>query len=303
MIETSGLTKYYGRTRGIDGLDLSVEAGEFFGFIGPNGAGKSTTIRTLLGLLRPTRGSATVFGLDVTSRGIDIRRRLGYIPAEIGFYGGMTGEAILRLASRMHGMDPDRGREVAGRLDLDLQRKADELSTGNRKKLAVVLALQHRPELVILDEPSAGLDPLMQGVLFDLLREEHQRGATVFFSSHVLDEVQRMCRRVAIVRSGRIVEVAEIETLRQRHLKRVRAVFPGEPPARALAIDGVANLSVDADSARFDFTGPPRALLAMLARRRVVDVTIEDPTLDDVFLHYYGSDAEDGAADAAEDPA
>ena len=294
MIEASGLTKYYGRTRGIDGLDLSVEAGEFFGFIGPNGAGKSTTIRTLLGLLRPTRGSATVFGLDVTSRGIDIRRRLGYIPAEIGFYGGMTGEAILRL---------DRGREVAGRLDLDLQRKADELSTGNRKKLAVVLALQHRPELVILDEPSAGLDPLMQGVLFDLLREEHRRGATVFFSSHVLDEVQRMCRRVAIVRSGRIVEVAEIETLRQRHLKRVRAVFPGEPPARALAIDGVANLSVDADSARFDFTGPPRALLAMLARRRVVDVTIEDPTLDDVFLHYYGNDAEDGAADAAEDPA
>ena len=181
MIETRGLTKYYGRTRGIDGLDLSVEAGEFFGFIGPNGAGKSTTIRTLLGLLRPTRGSATVFGLDVTSRGVDIRRRLGYIPAEIGFYGGMTGGAILRLTSRMHGVDPDRGREVAGRLDLDLQRKADELSTGNRKKLAVVLALQHRPELVILDEPSAGLDPLMQGVLFDLLREEHRRGATVFF--------------------------------------------------------------------------------------------------------------------------
>ena len=306
MIETKGLTKYYGRTRGIDGLDLSVEAGELFGFIGPNGAGKSTTIRTLLGLLRPTRGSATVFGLDVTSRGTDIRRRLGYIPAETGFYGGMTGEAILRLASRMHGVDPERGREVAGRLDLDLRRKADELSTGNRKKLAIVLALQHSPELVILDEPSAGLDPLMQGVLFDLLRQEHRRGATVFFSSHVLDEVQRMCRRVAIVRNGRIVEVAEIETLRQRHLKRVRAVFPGEPPARALAIDGVANLTVDADSARFDFTGPPRVLLTMLARRRVVDVSIEDPTLDDVFLHYYGSDAEDGdaeAGDAKEDSA
>lgn len=294
MIETRGLTKYYGHTRGIDGLDLSVEAGEFFGFIGPNGAGKSTTIRTLLGLLRPTRGSAAVFGLDVTSRGTDIRRRLGYIPAEIGFYGGMTGEAILRLASLMHGVDPDRGRDVAARLDLDLQRKADELSTGNRKKLAIVLALQHRPELVILDEPSAGLDPLMQGVLFDLLREEHRRGATVFFSSHVLDEVQRTCRRVAIVRNGRIVEVAEIETLRQRHLKRVRAVFRSEPPARALTIGGVTNLAVDGDSARFDFTGPPRALLAMLTRRRVVDVTIEDPTLDDVFLHYYGRDADAG---------
>ncbi len=301
MIETAGLTKYYGSTRGIDGLDLNVEAGEFFGFIGPNGAGKSTTIRTLLGLLRPTRGSATVFGLDVTGRGTDIRRRLGYIPAETGFYGGMTGEAILRLAGRMHGVEPDRGREVAGRLDLDLRRKADELSTGNRKKLAIVLALQHRPELVILDEPSAGLDPLMQGVLFDLLREEHRRGATVFFSSHVLDEVQRTCRRVAIVRNGRIVEVAEIETLRQRHLKRVRAVFPNEPPVQALAIDGVANLDVDGDSVRFDFTGPPRALLTVLASHRIVDVAIEDPTLDDVFLHYYGSDAEDG--DATEDDA
>jgi ABC-2 type transport system ATP-binding protein len=299
MIETRGLTKYYGRTRGIDALDLSVKAGEFFGFIGPNGAGKSTTIRTLLGLLRPTRGSATVFGLDVTSRGTEIRRRLGYIPAEIGFYGGMTGEAMLRFASRMHGVEPAWGREVAARMDLDLQRKADELSTGNRKKLAIVLALQHRPELVVLDEPSAGLDPLMQGVLFDVLREEHRRGATIFFSSHVLDEVQRMCRRVAIVRNGRIVEVAEIETLRQRHLKRVRAVFPGDPPAQALAIEGVTNLAVEDDSARFDFTGPPRALLALLAKRRVVDVTIEDPTLDDVFLHYYGSDTEDGDAEEA----
>jgi ABC-2 type transport system ATP-binding protein len=299
MIETRGLTKYYGRARGIDGLDLSVGAGEFFGFIGPNGAGKSTTIRTLLGLLRPTRGSATVFGLDVTSRGTEIRRRLGYIPAEVGFYDGMTGEAMLRFASRMHGVEPAWGREVAARMDLDLQRKADELSTGNRKKLAIVLALQHRPELVVLDEPSAGLDPLMQGVLFDVLREEHRRGATIFFSSHVLDEVQRMCRRVAIVRNGRIVEVAEIETLRQRHLKRVRAVFPGDPPAQALAIEGVTNLAVEDDSARFDFTGPPRALLALLAKRRVVDVTIEDPTLDDVFLHYYGSDTEDGDAEEA----
>ena len=300
MIETRGLTKYYGRTRGIDALDLSVKAGEFFGFIGPNGAGKSTTIRTLLGLLRPTRGSATVFGLDVTSRGTEIRRRLGYIPAEVGFYDGMTGEAMLRFAARMHRVEPAWGRELAARMDLDLQRKADELSTGNRKKLAIVLALQHRPELVMLDEPSAGLDPLMQGVLFDLLRQEHRRGATIFFSSHVLDEVQRMCRRVAIVRNGRIVEVAEIETLRQRHLKRVRAVFPGEPPARTLAIEGVTNLAVENDTARFDFTGPPHRLLAALASHRIVDVTIEDPTLDDVFLHYYGSDTEDG--DAEEDP-
>ena len=299
MIEARGLTKYYGRTRGIDGLDLSVSAGEFFGFIGPNGAGKSTTIRTLLGLLRPTHGSATIFGLDVTSHGPDIRRRLGYVPAEFGFYGGMTGDAMLRLASRIHGVATAWGKELAGRLNLDLQRKAEEMSTGNRKKLAIVLALQHRPELVILDEPSTGLDPLMQGVLFDLLREEHERGATIFFSSHVLDDVQRMCQRVAIVLFGRIVEAAEIETLRQRHLKQVRAVFPAEPPRQALAIEGVTNLEVGDDSARFDFTGPPQELLATLSSLGIVDVTIENPTLDDVFLHYYGKDTDDGDAERA----
>ena len=241
-----------------------------------------------------------MFGLDVTSRGTEIRRRLGYLPAGVGFYGGMTGEAMLRFASRMHGVDPAWGREVAARMGLDLERKADELSTGNRKKLGIVLALQHRPELVILDEPSAGLDPLMQGVLFDLLRQEHRRGATVFFSSHVLDKVQRLCRRVAIVRNGpdrrgggdRDAPPAPPEAGARRVSRRA---------ARADAGDrGRHHLVVDDDSARFDFTGPPRALLAILARWRVVDVTIEDPTLDDVFLHYYGSDTEDG--DAEEDP-
>lgn len=296
-IETKDLTKYYGLSRGIEGLDLRVEPGDFFGFIGPNGAGKSTTIRTLLGLLRPTRGSATVFGLDATIDGTAIRKRLGYIPSEIGFYSSMTGAAILRLASHMHGVDPAWGEEVAARLELDLDHKAEELSLGNRKKLSTVLALQHRPELVVLDEPSSGLDPLMQRVLFDLLREENQRGVTVFFSSHVLDEVQRMCRRVAIVRSGRIVEVAEIETLRQRHLKRVRVAFDTEVSEQALAIDGVSNLHLAEDGAQFDFTGPPQALLAALGSQPVSDVTIEDPTLDNVFLHYYGSDPQEGNAE------
>lgn len=296
MIETIGLTKYYGHTRGIDGVNLSVEPKEFFGFIGPNGSGKSTTIRTLLGLLRPTRGSATVFGLDITNEGIAIRRRLGYVPAEVGFYRGMTGEAILLLSNRMHGVGPAWGREVAARLELDLSRKADELSTGNRKKLAIVLALQHRPELVVLDEPTAGLDPLIQVALFDLLREENRHGATVFFSSHVLDEVQRMCGRVAIIRNGRIVEVAEIETLLQRHLKRVHVVFTEPPPQRQLMIEGVSDLQLDGDGARFHFTGPPHALLAKLAEQPVVDLTIEDPTLDDVFLHYYGIEEEEERA-------
>ena len=292
MIEARGLTKYYGSTRGIDGLDLSVTAGDFFGFIGPNGAGKSTAIRTLLGLLRPTSGTATIFGLDTASSGPEIRRRLGYIPAEVGFYSGMTGAAILRLASRMHGVNPNRGNELACRLELDLQREANELSTGNRKKLAIVLALQHQPDLLILDEPSTGLDPLIQGTLFSLLHEEHERGTTIFFSSHVLDEVQRMCQRVAIILSGRIVEAAEIETLRQRHLKRVHAVFSPKPLRKILEIDGVFNLEITEDTACFHFAGLPQELLATLSSHGIVDVTIENPTLDDVFLHYYGKDTD-----------
>ena len=287
MIDTQDLTKFYGRTRGIEGLSLHVDSGEFFGFIGPNGAGKSTTIRTLLGLLRPTRGTATVFGLDSVIDGIAIRRRLGYVPAEPGFYNRMAGDSILRLSSRIHGVSTLRGHEIANQLDLDLTRNADELSTGNRKKLAIVLALQHHPELLVLDEPTAGLDPLIQGVFFELLRRENEQGSTILFSSHVLDDVQRMCRRVAIVRNGKAVEVAEIEELRQRHLKQVRAIF--DKPVGRQQIDGLSNMELKGEEIRFSFTGSLRTLLAALSEQPLVDLTIESPTLDEVFLHYYGS--------------
>ena len=289
MIDTQDLTKFYGRTRGIEGLSLHVDSGEFFGFIGPNGAGKSTTIRTLLGLLRPTRGTATVFGLDSVIDGIAIRRRLGYVPAEPGFYNRMTGDSILRLSSRIHGVSTLRGHEIANQLDLDLTRNADELSTGNRKKLAIVLALQHHPELLVLDEPTAGLDPLIQGVFFELLRRENGQGSTILFSSHVLDDVQRMCRRVAIVRNGKAVEVAEIEELRQRHLKQVRAIFDKPVGRQQILLDGLSNVELKGEEIRFSFTGSLRSLLAALSEQPLVDLTIESPTLDEVFLHYYGS--------------
>lgn len=289
MIDTQDLTKFYGRTRGIEGLSLHVDSGEFFGFIGPNGAGKSTTIRTLLGLLRPTRGTATVFGLDSVTDGIAIRRRLGYVPAEPGFYNRMTGDSILRLSSRIHGVSTLRGDEIANQLDLDLTCNADELSTGNRKKLAIVLALQHHPELLVLDEPTAGLDPLIQGVFFELLRRENEQGSTILFSSHVLDDVQRMCRRVAIVRNGKAVEVAEIEELRQRHLKQVRAIFDKPVGRQQILIDGLSNMELKGEEIRFSFTGSLRTLLAALSEQPLVDLTIESPTLDEVFLHYYGS--------------
>jgi len=289
VIDTQDLTKFYGRTRGIEGLSLHVDSGEFFGFIGPNGAGKSTTIRTLLGLLRPTRGTATVFGLDSVIDGIAIRRRLGYVPAEPGFYNRMTGDSILRLSSRIHGVSTLRGHEIANQLDLDLTRNADELSTGNRKKLAIVLALQHHPELLVLDEPTAGLDPLIQGVFFELLRRENGQGSTILFSSHVLDDVQRMCRRVAIVRNGKAVEVAEIEELRQRHLKQVRAIFDKPVGRQQILLDGLSNVELKGEEIRFSFTGSLRSLLAALSEQPLVDLTIESPTLDEVFLHYYGS--------------
>ena len=288
MIDTQDLTKFYGRTRGIEGLSLHVDSGEFFGFIGPNGAGKSTTIRTLLGLLRPTRGTATVFGLDSVIDGIAIRRRLGYVPAEPGFYNRMTGDSILRLSSRIHGVSTLRGHEIANQLDLDLTRNADELSTGNRKKLAIVLALQHHPELLVLDEPTAGLDPLIQGVFFELLRRENEQGSTILFSSHVLDDVQRMCRRVAIVRNGKAVEVAEIEELRQRHLKQVRAIFDKPVGRQQILLDGLSNVELKGEEIRFSFTGSLRSLLVALSEQPLVDLTIESPTLDEVFLHYYG---------------
>ncbi len=209
VLQTSGLTKYYGKTRGIEDVDLQIEKGEIFGFIGPNGAGKSTAIRTLLGLIKPTRGSATIFGKDITTHGPQIRQSIGYLPSEVFYYDGMRVRDLLRYSASFYDKPKQvmhrRIEELAELLQLDLTRKIDDLSYGNKKKVGIIQGLLHDPDLIILDEPTGGLDPLMQQTFFQLLRDENAKGVTILFSSHILSEVQKLCDRVGIIKDGKLV--------------------------------------------------------------------------------------------------
>jgi len=285
-IEVEALTKSYGGRRGISDVSFSVAEAVLFGFIGPNGAGKTTTIRILLGLLRPSAGHARLFGIDVAADGSRARASVGYVPSETNLYPRMRVSELLDFYGRFHeGDHVGRRRELVERLELDTSARASELSLGNRKKVAIVAALQPRPRLAILDEPSTGLDPVMQARLHDVLREEVARGATVFFSSHVLAEVQSVCKQVAIVREGRLLAVQDIAALRSRAVRRIRATFPGEIPS--MQLDGMAGVVREANRLTFLFAGNTSALLDALARAAPSDVTIEEPSLDDIFLRYY----------------
>ncbi len=288
VIEVSGLTKFYGQARGIEEVSFAVEEGEIFGFIGPNGAGKSTTIRLLLGLIYPTRGQAAIFGRDCFREGPQIRRHVGYLPAEVFYYDDMKVLDLLRYSASFYpGDHTDRLHELAEYMELDLNRKIRDLSLGNKKKVGIVQGLLHAPRLVFLDEPTSGLDPLMQRKFFDLIRRENrERGMTVFFSSHILGEVQRLCHRVAIIRQGRIVEISDIKTLQQNNYKKVR-VEGEDLSAAAFEMDGVTNLVQENGTLRFFFQGDINAVLRQLATQTVRDVTIEEPTLEEIFMHYY----------------
>ncbi len=288
IIETHHLTKYYGKSRGIIDVSIQVEEGEIFGFIGPNGAGKSTTIRLLLSLIFPTGGSATIFGKDVVRYGPEIRRHIGYLPSEVFYYEGMRVIDLLRYsASFYEGNHTQRMRELAEYMELELDRRIDDLSYGNRKKVGIVQGLLHAPKLIFLDEPTAGLDPLMQRKFFDLVRRENrERGVTVFFSSHILSEVQRLCDRVAIIREGRIVEISDIQTLQKNNYKRVRLVADGLTPEH-FQLPGVTNLEQSNGVLRFFFKGDVNTLLQRIAALKVQDVAIEEPTLEEIFMHYY----------------
>jgi len=246
-IRTEGLTKYYGETRGIEDLSLDVREGEVFGFLGPNGAGKSTTIRTLMGFQSPTAGSATVLGYDVTDRTamIEAKRSIGYIPAEMGFDEGVTGERFLRYQASLKG--DTRSEELLSLFDPPMDRKIGEYSTGNMRKLAVVLAFMHDPDLVIMDEPTSGLDPLMQERFLSFVRDEQRQGVTFFFSSHVLSEVQKIADRVGVIRNGHLVELEDVETLLDRTGKRVSAHVAGTVEPGAFDIDGAHDVSVGGD--------------------------------------------------------
>ncbi len=289
IIKTTKLTKYYGKARGIIDLDLTVAEGEFFGFIGPNGAGKSTTIRTLLGLISPTSGSAMIFGKDVTKEKEAILQNIGYLPSEALFYQGLKVKDILKLSADLRKKDcTAESKLLCGRLQLDVSRKIDELSFGNRKKVAIVCALQHRPDLLVLDEPTGGLDPLMQKEFFDILRERNRDGATILLSSHVLSEIQRNCTRAAIIRDGRIIACNSVDVLSQTSAKRI--TVHGIVNLERLC--GVRDRKDSEDSVSFLYSGDMNSLLRTLSSGQVTDLTVTEPDLEEVFLHYYEKDGE-----------
>ena len=283
-IKTTGLTKYYGKARGIIELNLCVPEGEFFGFIGPNGAGKSTTIRTLLGLISPSSGSAEILGMDMVKEWQKILDCVGYLPSEAVFYPGMRVRDVLKLSAGLRKKDcREEAARLCERLELDTARKVEELSFGNRKKVAIVCALQHRPRLLVLDEPTSGLDPLMQREFFSILRERNREGTTVFLSSHVLSEIQRNCRRAAIIREGRLIACDSVEALSKTNAKRV--TVHGELDIEKLP--GVRDIQPLDGGASFLFGGDINALVNKLAACRLTDLSVAEPDLEEIFLHYY----------------
>ncbi len=289
IIKTEKLTKYYGKARGILDLDLTVAPGEFFGFIGPNGAGKSTTIRTLLGLITPTSGSARIFGKDITKERESILQDTGYLPSETSFYPGMKVKDILKLSADLRKRNCGaEAKSLCERLELDVSRKAEELSFGNRKKAAIVCALQHRPKLLVLDEPTSGLDPLMQKEFFDILRERNREGATILLSSHVLSEIQRNCTRAAIIRDGRIIACSSVEDLSKTNAKRI--TVHGSVSLEHLS--GIRDRKDSENSLSFLYSGDMNGLLRALSAGQVGDLTVTEPDLEEVFLHYYEKDGE-----------
>ena len=286
IIEVDQLTKYYGKSRGIKQLSFSVEEGELFGFIGPNGAGKSTTIRLLLSLIHSTSGSARVFGRDVTKEGPTIREQVGYLPSEVFYYDDMRVVELLKYSASFYHVDStERMKYLSDLMGLEMNRRIRDLSFGNKKKVGIVQGLLHSPKLLLLDEPTSGLDPLMQRKFFDLIREENKRGVTVFFSSHILGEVQRLCQRVAIIREGSLVELANIASLQKNNYKKVRVSI--EQAINLSDLPGVANIQKEDGTTQFFYRGDINLLLRHLNGLQLEDLNIEEPTLEEIFMHYY----------------
>lgn len=287
IIEIKNLTKYYGKARGIIDVSFNVDEGEIFGFIGPNGAGKSTTIRTLLGLIFPTSGSATIFGKDCIKYGPEIRNEIGYLPSEVFYYDKMKVIDLLKYSASFYKKDcTKRMKELAEIMELDMSRKIEDLSYGNKKKVGIVQGLLHSPKLIMLDEPTSGLDPLMQQKFFDIIQEENKKGATVFFSSHILSEVQELCDRVAIIKEGSIIKLEEIKALREDNYKKI-TIRGDEIDVDRLTIDGVTEMIKEDHVLRFFYNGDINKLTGAISSQKFRDVLIEEPTLEEVFMHYY----------------
>ncbi len=283
-ISTAKLTKYYGKNRGILDVDLSVTEGDFFGFIGPNGAGKSTTIRTLLGFISPSGGSAEILGQNVQKDRTKILADIGYLPSETAFYNGLRVRDILRFSADLRKQDcRTEAARLCERLALDPAQKIHALSLGNRKKVGIVCALQHKPRLYVLDEPTSGLDPLMQREFYAILQERNREGATIFLSSHILSEVQRYCKHAAIIRNGRIAATDSVEKLGHTGARRVTLYGITKTPH----LDGIRDIKHTDHSLSFLYNGTPQQLLETLALLPLTDFTVSEPSLEEIFMHYY----------------
>ncbi len=302
VIELRGVVKDYGQVRALRGIDLSVEAGQIYGFLGPNGAGKTTTMRILLDLIRPTAGTARVLGLDAQRQSLEVRRRVGYLPGDLRLYEGMRGHDFLDLVDsfRPDKRDPAYRRDLLERLDLDPSLTIRTLSKGNKQKMGLVQALMHRPELLILDEPTSGLDPLVQQEVARLLEEAVADGRSVFFSSHVLSEVERLSHAVAIIRSGSIVAVEDIARLKGRSVHILEVTFAEPPPADLFALPGVRELRRDGNTVHVQSRDSLDAVIKAIGRQQVIDLRTEQPSLEDVFLAYYSAAEPEEEADASD---
>jgi ABC-2 type transport system ATP-binding protein len=290
VIEINNLTKQYGKSRGIIDVNLNIEEGEIFGFIGPNGAGKSTTIRTLLGLIYPTSGSATIFGKNCIEHP-EVRQSLGYLPSEVFYYDNMKVIDLLKYSASFYKKDcTKRIHELAEIMDLDLKKKIDDLSFGNKKKVGIVQGLLHEPKLIILDEPTSGLDPLMQQRFFELIKEENKKGATVFFSSHILGEVQKMCDRVAFIKDGKIIKLEKMSTLQENNYKKINIESKSGIKKDEFNISGVSNFNIEGTTASFIFKGNINSITKKLAEIDLSNISIEEPDLEEIFMHYYNKE-------------
>ena len=286
-IELSSLSKFYGNQCGIDSVSFTVKKGEIFGFIGPNGAGKSTTIRTLLGLLKATSGKAEIMGIDISNEGAIIREKIGYLPSEVDYYSEMSSKELLLYHAAMYKVvdAENKIQELATYFQLELDRPIDDLSYGNKKKCAIIQSVLHDPEVLILDEPTGGLDPLMQNRFFELLERQNKKGVTIFFSSHVLSEIQRMCDRAAIIRDGKIMAVEDISTLLSKQMKMVRLVTTSVK--NIILPVGALNHHQSGQKLTFDYVGPTQDLVIWLSSQSIIDVTLSEPDLERIFMNYY----------------
>lgn len=287
-IEINNLSKYYGKNRGVLDIDLTVREGEIFGFIGPNGAGKSTTIRTMLNLISPTKGDIKIFGMDSVKEADKIAQHIGYLPSEVFYYDDMKVKELLNYSASFYKKDcSERIRVLSELLELDLNRKIEDLSYGNRKKVGIVQGLLHDPKLIILDEPTSGLDPLMQQKFFQLLQEENRKGKTIFFSSHILSEVQKLCHRVAIIKEGEIIKLQDMATLKKETYKRFTIETDHDLKNALEKIEGISDLTISENLHRFIYKGNLNSITSLLSGIKIHDLLIEEPTLEEIFLHYY----------------